>query len=132
MVDQIAEDKFGILRRVFELAREQRDALEQDQLDRFQRILDERERLIGELRQLVEQHGAVPENVIAFPGADDDTLALDAMLKGILEFDRHNEALLARKMDEIQSELPQLAEGQRAAAGYRVVRDAASYVDRRS
>ena len=142
MVDRGAAAKFEILRQIHELARVQREALEHDNLDRFQHILDQREELIARLRVLnatsdeAEAGGGVPENVIAFPGASDasaeDGLAIDTVIRGILEHDRHNETVLAEKMDEIRQALPALTAGHRAAAGYRVVSTATSFVDRTS
>ena len=49
MVDRVAAAKFEILRQIHELARVQREALEHDNLDRFQHILDQREELIARL-----------------------------------------------------------------------------------
>lgn len=145
MVDRGAAAKFEILRQIHELARTQRKALEHDNLDRFQHILDEREELIARLRLLnatldeAEAAGVLPEmpeNVIAFPRASDasaeDGLAIDTVIRGILEHDRYNEAVLAEKMEEIRQALPALTEGHRATAGYRVVSTATSFIDRRS
>lgn len=142
MVDRGAAAKFEILRQIHELARAQREALEHDNLDRFQQILDEREELIARLRALsatldeAEAGGGLPENVIAFPRASDasaeDGLAIDTVIRGILEHDRHNETVLAEKMDEIRQALPALTAGHRAAAGYRVVSTAPSFIDRTS
>ena len=142
MVDRGAAAKFEILRQIHELASAQREALEHDDLDRFQQILDEREELIERLRVLdatldeAEAGGELPENVIAFPRASDasaeDGLAIDTVIRGILEHDRHNETVLAEKMDEIRQALPALTAGHRAAAGYRVVSTAPSFIDRTS
>ncbi len=142
MVDRGAAAKFEILRQIHELARVQREALELDNLDRFQQILDEREELISQLRVLSatidesEASGGLPENVIAFPRASDasaeDGLAIDTVIRGILEHDRHNETVLAEKMDEIREALPALTAGHRATAGYRVVSTTPSFIDRTS
>ena len=134
MVDRAAAAKFDTLRRLFDLARSQRNALEQDQIERFAELLDERETLLRHLGALVEDAAAMPDNVIAFPGtpaaADEDALALETVLKGILELDRNNEALLQEKMTDIQRALPAITQGQRAAAGYRIDRTPSSFIDR--
>ena len=142
MVDRGAAAKFEILRQIHELARAQREALEHDNLDRFQDILDQREELIARLRVLnatsdeAAAGGGLPENVIAFPRASgasaENGLAIDTVIRGILEHDRHNESVLAEKMDEIRQALPALTAGHRAAAGYRVVSAATSFIDRAS
>ena len=134
MVDRAAAAKFDTLRRLFDLARSQRNALEQDQIERFAELLDERETLLRHLGALVEDAAAMPDNVIAFPGTpaatDEDALALETVLKGILELDRNNEALLQEKMTDIQRALPAITQGQRAAAGYRIDRTPSSFIDR--
>ncbi len=134
MVDRAAAAKFDTLRQLFDLARSQRTALEQDQIERFAELLDEREVLLRHLGALVEDAAAMPDNVIAFPGtppaADEDALAQETVLKGILELDRNNEALLQEKMADIQRALPAIAQGQRAAAGYRIDRTPSSFINR--
>jgi hypothetical protein len=139
MTDPQTAAKFEMLKRLLELSRAGREALEQDSLTHFQRMLDERDRLIAELEALVETEAAGdgrPANVVAFPGAvtgsEEDTIALDVVLRGILEHDRANEELLRARMDELQGELPALAQGRRAMAGYRVDHRPSTFVDRRS
>ncbi len=122
------------LRQVFALAREQREALEQEHLGRFMEILDLRDDLIGQLQRLVEDAAEVPENVIAFPTALDqsgeDALALDTVIRGILDHDRENEALLREKMFTIKRELPELRANRAANAAYRVQDTYRSFIDR--
>lgn len=134
MVDRAAAAKFDTLRQLFDLARSQRTALEQDQIERFAELLDEREVLLRHLGALVEDAAAMPDNVIAFPGtppaADEDALAQETVLKGILELDRNNEALLQEKMADIQRALPAVAHARRAAAGYRIDRTPSSFINR--
>ena len=134
MVDRAAAAKFDTLRQIFELARSQRTALEQDHVERFAELLDQRETLLRHLGALVEDAAAVPDNVIAFPGtpaaADEDALALETVLKGIVELDHRNEALLQEKMADIQRALPAVAQGRRATAGYRVDRAPSSFINR--
>ena len=115
-------------------------ALEQDSLAHFQGMLDERDQLIAELEALVDAEAASgdgpPANVVAFPGAvtgsEEDVIALDVVLRGVLDRDRANEELLRTRMDELKQELPALAQGRRALAGYRVEHRASTFVDRRS
>ncbi len=139
MVDRTATAKFALLRQIYDLAREQHEALERDSLDRFQQLLDEREELISRVHVMDSEDGVVselPANVVAFPrpsgAAAEDELALDTLIRGILEHDRDNEAMLAAKMDEIRRTLPELAAGRRATAGYRVDRDLSAFIDRSS
>lgn len=137
MADRAAAAKFVILRQIYDLAREQREALERDQLETFQRILDERDDLIARLN--IIQNGdedavELPPNVVAFPGSSgaeaEDVMALDAVIRGILDYDRANETSLAAMMAEIRETLPELAHGQRAAAAYRIVTPASTTIDR--
>ena len=140
MTDPQTAAKFELLRRLLELSRAGREALEQDSLTHFQRMLDERDRLIAELEALVDAEAASgddpPTNVVVFPGAvtgsEEDTIALDVVLRGILEHDRANEELLRARMEELKGELPALAQGRRALAGYRVDHRPSTFVDRRS
>jgi hypothetical protein len=137
MVDRAAMAKFTVLNQIYDLAREQRQALERDDLDRFQRILDQREELITRLRMLNggdREAAELPDNLLAFPlpsdSAAEDGLALDTVIRGILDRDRDNQSLLAEKLDEIRCALPALTVGHRAATGYRIDRPPAAFVDR--
>lgn len=122
MARPLATQQFDVLREIFDLARAQRQCIERDELDRFAALMDERDTLLEQLHLLVQEEASLPENVVAFRTSDDhaqDTLALDTVIRGIIEHDRKNEALLAEKMDAIREELPRLAQGMRANAGYR-------------
>ena len=134
MADRLASTKFMILRQIFALAREQRKSLEQEHLGRFLEILDLRDDLIGQLQRLVEDASELPENVIAFPTTldhnEDDALALDTVIRGILDHDRENEALLREKMLTIKQQLPELRANRAANAGYRVQDTFQSFIDR--
>lgn len=137
MADRGAAAKFVILRQIYDLARQQREALEHDQLDTFQRILDERDDLIARLNVLQngdEDAVELPPNVVAFPGSSgaeaEDVMALDAVIRGIIDCDRENETRLAEKMAEIREALPELANAHRAAAAYRIATPAHTTIDR--
>ncbi len=136
MIDRAAAAKFEILRQLLHLARQQREALEQDAFDRFQRLLDEREELISRLQTIAADPAQLPDNVVAFPGSADaageDDLALDTVIRGIIEHDRRNEVLLAGKMEEIRQQWPALNRGQQAVAGYRIRSGPTSFIDLRS
>lgn len=136
MIDRATAAKFEILQQLLHLARQQREALDQDALDRFQRLLDEREDLILRLQAIEADPAQLPDNIVAFPGsvdaAGEDELALDTVIRGILDHDRRNEVVLAGKMEEIRQQLPALNRGQRAVAGYRVQSGPTSFIDLRS
>ncbi len=136
MPDGFAAEKFEILCSVFERARAQRAALERDDMDTFMRILDERDELIAQLQQLVEATAVVPENVVMFPtelnahNQQDDSLALDTVIRGIVEHDDQNERFLSEKLAELAAELPTLRHGTRAIQAYRTPREQQGYIDR--
>jgi len=136
--DGLAAEKFEILCAVFERARAQRAALEADDLPAFLEILDERDELLAQLKQLVDSMPELPENVVAFPNElnertrHDDSLALDTVIRGIVEHDEHNEALLSTQLDQLAGEVPALRRGRGAAQAYRVPRERQGYVDRLS
>ncbi|MQA00602.1 MAG: hypothetical protein GEU80_14940 [Dehalococcoidia bacterium] len=134
MPDRLAAPKFAILREIFQLAQEQRDALAEDRLDRFRDLMDRRDELMEQLHALARESQDLPANIVALPSAieagAEDTLALDAVLRGIMEQDAANEALLQAQMDEVSGQLPQVRQGRRAAAGYRVSQSGATYIDR--
>lgn len=129
--------QFELLREIFDLARAQRASLESDDIDRVFDLMAEREVLLERLTRIAEQQADVPENVLIFPHAADsahrDSIALDTVIRGILEHDRRNEALLQEKMEEVREELPRVRQALRAAAGYRPVDDdGPAYLNRRS
>ena len=137
MADRSAMAKFTVLRQIYDLADEQREALERDNLDRFQSILDQREELIARLRVMDARDGEaveLPDNLLPFPllsdSAPQDGLALDTVIRGILDRDRDNQSLLSERMDEICRALPALAAGQRASANYRLDPPPAAFIDR--
>lgn len=115
--------QFELLREIFDLARAQRASLERDDIERMLDLMAERESILGRLLRLVEEPGDEPENVVTFPGAVDhtrqDALALDTVIRGILEHDRENETILAEKLDVLREELPRVQQGRRMAAAYR-------------
>jgi len=136
MADGLAADKFEILSAVFDCAREQRAALESDDLPAFLELLDERDELLRHLQQLVDAMPETPSNVVPFPNElnartrHDDRLALDTLIRGIVEHDEHNEALLTAQLGELASEVPALRRGTEAAAAYRIPQERRGYVDR--
>ncbi len=138
MPDGFAAEKFEILCAVFERARAQRAALEANDLPAFLEILDERDTLLAQLKQLVDSMPELPENVVAFPTElnertrHDDTLALDTVIRGIVEHDEHNEALLNGQLEALAGQVPALRRGRGAAAAYRVPSEQRGYVDRLS
>lgn len=127
--------RFVLLRALFDLAREQRHALEARAVERFEALLDDREDLLQRLQALtLDAAGeALPANVIPFPGAipieAEDALALDTLINGILEHDRHNERLLRSMLGEVAAELPALEDGRRGAAGYATAVSDARFID---
>jgi hypothetical protein len=128
--------QFELLREVFDLARAQRASLERDDLDAVLELMGEREAIIERLARLAEAAAETPENVVTFPGAVDhaqqDALALDTVIRGILEHDRQNEAMLFEKIEQIREELPRLARGRRVASAYRSTSESGSLVSRSS
>ena len=136
MVDRAAAAKFELLRGVYELARAQREALERDDLARFDSLLDERQVLIERLGRLAADPGELPPNVIPFPRTDthaveDDSLALDTVIQGILDHDRHNERLLLVRRGELLDGFPGLQAARRGARAYRTA-TSSRFVDRAS
>ena len=136
--DGLAAEKFEILCAVFERARQQRMALEADDLETFLAILDERDDLLAQLKQLVDAMTELPENVVAFPNElnarmrHDDALALDTVIRGIVSHDEHNEKLLSARLEVLAGEVPALRRGRGAVAAYRSPQEPRGYVDRLS
>ncbi len=135
MARPLAAQQFDVLRQIFDLSRAQRGCIERDEYDRLAELMDERDLLVAELQQLAEEEAALPGNVVAFPTiqehAQQDSLALDTVIKGIIEHDRSNETLLAERMQVILDEMPAFRQGQRAVAGYRAANpEAASFMNR--
>jgi hypothetical protein len=76
----------------------------------------------------------MPGNVIPFPGAlpseTDDALALDTLIRGILEHDRQNERLLTDMLEAVRAELPTLERGRQTAARYGLEVPRSGLIDR--
>lgn len=136
MAKSLVSMQFELLREVFDLARAQRASLERDDLDEVLALMGEREAIIERLARLAEAAAETPENVVAFPGAEEhtrqDALALDTVIRGILEHDRQNEAMLFEKIQQIREELPRLQQGRRLASAYRAPSDRGSLMSRSS
>ena len=136
MVSGAAVAKFALLREIYDLTRAQHRALEEDALHRFEVLLDERQLLIHRLQALAVEDATLPDNLLLFPGAEarpvDDDIALDTVLRGILDHDRQNAELLGQKMDDLRGELLSLAADARAVAGYRTAGAPVPRLDRRS
>ena len=128
--------QFEILREIFDLARAQRASLESDDIERVLDLMAEREVLLSRLTRMAEEHAEVPENVVMFPRVVDsmqrDAIALDTVIRGILEHDRQNEALLHEKVAQVRDELPRVRQAFRAAIAYRPGDDSSPYLNRRS
>lgn len=137
MAKSLAALQFELLREVFDLARAQRASLERDDIDAVLELMGEREAIIERLARLAEEAAETPENIVSFPGAEDharqDALALDTVIRGILEHDRQNEAMLYEKVQELREELPRIQQGRRVAGAYRAPSSApGSYLSRSS
>lgn len=135
MARPLATQQFDVLRQIFDLSRAQRGCIERDEFDRLADLMDERDVLVAELQQLAEEEAAFPGNVVAFPTVEEhaqqDSLALDTVIKGIMEHDRANESMLAQKMQVILDEMPAFRQGQRAIAGYRAANpEATTFMNR--
>lgn len=119
----LAAQQFDLLRQIFDLSRVQRGCIERDEFDRLAELMEERAELIDDLQRLADEGSSMPPNVLTFPAGeehtDQDSLALDTVIKGIMEHDRGNESMLSAKMQLILDELPTFRSGQRAIAGYR-------------
>ncbi|MCK9486268.1 MAG: flagellar protein FliT [Dehalococcoidia bacterium] len=123
MARSLAAIQFELLREVFDLARAQRASLERDDIDAVLDLMGEREAIIDRLARLAEQAAETPENLVVLPGAEEharqDALALDTVIRGILEHDRQNEEMLYDKVQQLREELPRLQQGRRLAGAYR-------------
>lgn len=135
----LAAAQFHLLREMFDLARRQRLSLEHDDIDEVVDLMEEREGILHRLQELVTGADAPPRNLVPLPSAEEharqDQIALDTVIRGILEHDRRNEELLLEKMAAIRQEMPRLRQGRRAAAGYREVpawEQTGGYADRAS
>jgi hypothetical protein len=130
--------RFEVLREIFEVARRQRACLEQDEIEDLPALMDRRDVLVQRLQALLDEPDVAPPNVIVFPSlsvadeAAQDRIALDALIRGILEHDLQSERLVRAKMDGVQSQIAPIHAGRRAAAGYRVTQPGAAYIDRAS
>ena len=134
-----------LLREIFEITRAQEEALTEDSIERFDQLLEVRAGLIERLQEIAHEAPSatdegdeeLPENVIVFPfapqgAANEDALALDTLLQGILDADLRNEAALQRKLQHLRGEIPAIEAERRGAARYAVAAPAAHFIDRAS
>ncbi len=134
--DQLAPDKFELLTAVYERAKAQRVALDSDDLATFLALLDERDELLSQLQRLADELPELPDNVVALPNEfstatrRDDELALDTLIRGIVQQDEDNEAVLSARLEQLAGEVPALRPARTATAAYRVQTEPQGYVDR--
>lgn len=127
----LATLQFELLREIFDLARAQRASLEVDDIDRVVELMTERESLLERLTRLASEQAEVPENVVILPHAQQaqaqDAIALDTIIRGILDHDRQNQAMLEEKMTQVRDELPRVRNAARAADAYRPPLDGGTF-----
>jgi hypothetical protein len=111
-----------VLSRLLNLSRDQYRALEDEDLDTFLALMDEREQVMSGLLAL--EASPAPTNILPFPtitsvGVDDDVqAAMAGLIRSILRQDDDNEALLRLQMDAVQTEITKLNRGAVAGRGY--------------
>lgn len=136
MASSLSALQFELLRELFDLSRAQRASIERDDIDRVLQLMGDREAILSRLADIATAAAEEPENLVRFPGAEDhlrqDALALDTVIRGILEHDRENEVMLAERMDDLRQELPRLAHGRRATSAYRATAPHPSSISRSS
>jgi hypothetical protein len=135
MLPQPANERFALLREVFELARAQKTALEVEDIDLFHRLLSEREVLLNRL--VVVDGMDLPGNVIPFRGqhgeelpAVDDETAIGVLIRGILDQDAENEMLIRAKIGAVQEAMERMGKGSLAAKRYRAYTGDSYMLDR--
>jgi len=122
--------RFELLRTVFRLSQEQRQALAEHRLDEFVALLEERDALIEEFRNL-NIDTSTPDNVIPFPGtvgpagkahvSSDDAIALEGLLRAILHVDAENERWLQREVSELREAIGQVGRAKVTVRSYRPI-----------
>ncbi len=121
------DEPLQIARELLALAEEQRVALEDGALDRFDALLEHRAALLERLGGgSSAQAGQLPA---VFAHERDEAQALVATLGAVAEIDEQNARALADQRRGILDELPALNAGSRAAAAYRSASTSAAYVD---
>ncbi len=134
MCAQLASERFAVLKEIFQLAGEQRLALDADDIERFHQLLGEREALIARL--VVVDESELPKNVIRFRGtraedADyDDETAISVVLRGILDQDAENELRIRTKIGEVQEAMQRIGRGIGVARRYKGYTDESVALDR--
>jgi hypothetical protein len=120
-----------LLEKLLTLAQAQQTAIEADDLDRFEAIMVERASVLQAL-ELIDAEGSPKAlDVVLVAGIpSEDAPTIEALARKVLAQDRENERLMAEQMASVRTELPQLSEGQRAAAAYRVTERPSTFIDR--
>lgn len=122
MTDFGALRQHQVLSRLLSLSRDQYRALQDEDLETFLALMEEREQVMAGLLAL--EASPAPANILPFPtitpvGVDDDVqAAMAGLIRSILRQDDDNETLLRVQMDAVQSEIMQLNRGAAAGRGY--------------
>ncbi len=128
-------ERFELLRSLYQISREQRKALAENRLDSFAALLQEREALIEEFGRLnaapaaMEPEPLQPDNIIPFPGTvvpvgltpvySDDDFALQSLLHAILHVDAENEQMLQHELRELRESIGQVGRARLSIRSYR-------------
>lgn len=122
MTDFATLRQHHLLSQLLSLSREQRRALEEQRLDDFLALMDEREQVVADLVAL--EQAPPPANVLPFPtiapaiGDPDAKAALHGLIRSILVQDDENERALRDQMDGLHGTLARISHVAAAGRGY--------------
>ena len=115
--------RFEVLRSLFEVSQQQRQALQEEQVDQFLALLEEREALIAECSTFEALE--TPDNVIPFPGtsmagtqdaqSSDDAIALESLYAAIQHIDAENEHTLQLGLEDLRRTIGDLNQARMTA-----------------
>lgn len=137
MATLAADERFALLKQLFDLAQQQKSALDGEDVERFMQLLAEREPLLAALAGRDEEER--PSNVVSISrarpseeaSADTET-AIGILLRAVIDQDAENELLLRAKLGEVQDAITRVSRGAAMVRMYRQPEHAARGLDRKA
>lgn len=132
-----ADERFALLKQLFDLAQQQKAALDEEDVERFMHLLGEREPLLYALSGRDAEE--LPSNVVSInrgrpsdESSVDTETAIGILLRAVIDQDAENELLLRAKLGEVQDAITRVSRGAAMVRMYRQPEQAARGLDRKA
>lgn len=133
-----ADERFAILKQLFELAQRQKTALDNEDVEQFMALLHQREPLLAALAGHEEDER--PSNVVSINRASrqseeasaDTETAIGILLRAVIDQDAENELLLRARLGEVQDAITRVSRGAAMVRMYRQPEQPMRGIDRKA